>query len=103
MAGDIFFCGDVHSHFQHVIDAVSRACAGRDLVLLGIQAAKPLGRDEWILDETEVVCLAITADSEADTTTCSAPRLLTGICTVAWRRLRASDCRLRAGSFEDQV
>ena len=55
MTVKIFFCGDVHGQFQHVIDAV-REHAPAAIVLLGdIQAKKPLERElEWILDETEV-------------------------------------------------
>lgn len=55
MTPKIFLCGDVHGHFQHVIDAV-REHTPAAIVLLGdIQAKKPLERElEWILDETEV-------------------------------------------------
>ena len=55
MTAKILFCGDIHGHFQHVIDAV-REHTPAAIVLLGdIQANKPLERElEWILDETEV-------------------------------------------------
>lgn len=69
MTADIFFCGDVHGQFQHVIDAV-REHAPAAIVLLGdIQARKPLERElEWILDETEVWFIHGNhdTDSEAD-------------------------------------
>ena len=69
MTAQILFCGDVHGHFQHVIDAV-REHASAAIVLLGdIQAKKPLERElEWILDETEVWFIHGNhdTDSEAD-------------------------------------
>ena len=69
MTAQILFCGDVHGHFQHVIDAV-REHAPAAIVLLGdIQAKKPLERElEWILDETEVWFIHGNhdTDSEAD-------------------------------------
>lgn len=69
MTPKIFFCGDVHGHFQHVIDAV-REHAPAAIVLLGdIQAQKPLERElEWILDETEIWFIHGNhdTDSEAD-------------------------------------
>ena len=54
-AGQIFFCGDVHGNFQHIIDAV-RDHAPTAIVLLGdIQAQRPLEQElAKILDETEV-------------------------------------------------
>ena len=69
MTAKILFCGDVHGHFQHVIDAV-REHTPAAIVLLGdIQANKPLERElEWILDETEVWFIHGNhdTDSEAD-------------------------------------
>ena len=55
MSAKIFFCGDVHGSFRHLIDAV-REHAPAAIVLLGdIQAQKPLDQElEWILNETEV-------------------------------------------------
>ena len=69
MNGNIFFCGDVHSHFQHVIDAV-REHAPAAIVLLGdIQAKEPLESElKSILDQTEVWFIHGNhdTDSEAD-------------------------------------
>ena len=69
MTAKILFCGDVHGHVQHVIDAV-REHTPAAIVLLGdIQANKPLERElEWILDETEVWFIHGNhdTDSEAD-------------------------------------
>ena len=69
MTAKILFCGDIHGHFQHVIDAV-REHTPAAIVLLGdIQANKPLERElEWILDETEVWFIHGNhdTDSEAD-------------------------------------
>ena len=69
MTAKILFCGDIHGHFQHVIDAI-REHTPAAIVLLGdIQANKPLERElEWILDETEVWFIHGNhdTDSEAD-------------------------------------
>ena len=55
MTAKILFCGDIHGHFQHVIDAVREHTPAAIVVLGDIQANKPLERElEWILDETEV-------------------------------------------------
>ena len=53
--GQIFFCGDVHGAFKHIIDAV-KAHQPAAVVLLGdIQAQRPLEQElAEILDKTEV-------------------------------------------------
>ena len=53
--GQIFFCGDVHGNFEHIIDAV-KAHQPAAIVLLGdIQAQRPLEQElAEILNKTEV-------------------------------------------------
>ena len=53
--GQIFFCGDVHGNFEHIIDAV-KVHQPAAIVLLGdIQAQRPLEQElAEILDKTEV-------------------------------------------------
>lgn len=69
MTAKIFLCGDVHGHFQHVIDAV-REHAPAAIVLLGdIQAQRLLEQElAEILDDTEVWFIHGNhdTDSEAD-------------------------------------
>lgn len=54
-AGQIFFCGDVHGHFEHIIDAVTEHAPAAIVLLGDIQAQKPLEQElAAILDDTEV-------------------------------------------------
>lgn len=54
-AGQIFFCGDVHGQFRHIIDAVFEHAPAAIVLLGDIQASKPLEMElAAILDETEV-------------------------------------------------
>jgi len=57
MAGlsQILFCGDVHGHFRHVIDAVFEHAPAAIVLLGDIQAQKPLEQElAAILDATQV-------------------------------------------------
>jgi hypothetical protein len=55
MAASIFFCGDNHSRFRHIIDAVEREKPDAVLLLGDIQAQMPLGMElAPILNKTTV-------------------------------------------------
>ena len=54
-AGQIFFCGDVHGNFQHIVEAVKEHAPAAIVLLGDIQAQRPLEQElAAILDETEV-------------------------------------------------
>lgn len=51
----IFFCGDVHGHFRHIIEAVQEHAPAAVVLLGDVQAQKPLERElAEIMDKTEV-------------------------------------------------
>ena len=53
--GDLFFCGDTHGEFQHVIDAVKLHQPVAIIFLGDLQAKRPLEVElEEIIDLTEV-------------------------------------------------
>lgn len=54
-SGQIFFCGDVHGHFQHIIEAVQEHAPPAVVLLGDIQAQRPLEQElAYILDKTEI-------------------------------------------------
>jgi Calcineurin-like phosphoesterase len=63
----IFFCGDVHGHFDHVIEAV-RQHGPAAIVLLGdVQAQKPLEQElAPILEKTAVWFIHGNHDTDSD-------------------------------------
>ena len=65
--GQIFFCGDVHGNFEHIIDAV-KAHQPAAVVLLGdIQAQRPLEQElAEILDKTAVWFIHGNHDTDAE-------------------------------------
>lgn len=53
--GDLFFCGDTHGEFQHVIDAVKSHRPEAIIFLGDLQARQPLEIElKEILDLTEI-------------------------------------------------
>ena len=53
--GQIFFCGDVHGNFEHIIDAVKEHHPAAVVLLGDIQAQRPLEQElAEILNKTEV-------------------------------------------------
>lgn len=53
--GQIFFCGDVHGNFKHIIEAVQEHGPAAVVLLGDIQAQKPLEQElAAILEDTEV-------------------------------------------------
>ena len=70
-AGRVFFCGDVHGNFKHIIEAVAEHAPAAIVLLGDIQAQRPLELElelAKILDETDVWFIHGNhdTDSEAD-------------------------------------
>ncbi len=65
--GDLFFCGDTHGEFQHVIDAVKSHRPEAIIFLGDLQARQPLEIElEEILDLTEVWFIHGNHDTDSD-------------------------------------
>lgn len=66
-SGQIFFCGDVHGNFRHIIDAVNEHTPAAIVLLGDIQAQRPLELElAQILDETDVWFIHGNHDTDSD-------------------------------------
>ena len=67
-SGQIFFCGDVHGNFGHIVDAVFEYSPAAIVLLGDIQAHKPLEQElAAIVDDTEVWFIHGNHDTDSET------------------------------------
>lgn len=67
-SGQIFFCGDVHGNFRHIIEAVQEHAPAAIVLLGDIQAQKSLEQElAEILDKTEIWFIHGNHDTDSET------------------------------------